>query len=141
MDPRLRATPPPDQVDAALGRWPELAGRRLVVLLVTAFGDIFVEVDEAEVWLASPNHIACVPIAASRQELAELFRDPEWVQRRLMIYVILRLESVRMIRPAGQIWAASPHPAMGGDLEEGDYAAMDLDAWHAVARMLLDGVG
>ncbi len=139
MDPRLHATPPPDQVDAALGRWPELAGRRLVALLVTAFGDLFVEVDEGQVWLASPNHIACVPVASSRQELAQLFRDPEWVQRRLMIYVILRLESVGMTRPRDQVWAASPHPALGGDLEEGDYAPMDLDAWHELARGLVQG--
>ena len=42
-----RHVPTPEQLDRALAAWPELGGHALVALLVTAFGDIFVEVDNS----------------------------------------------------------------------------------------------
>lgn len=136
MDPRLRAVPTPEQLDRALAAWPELGGHALVALLVTAFGDIFVEVDEGEVWLVSPGHAAVGRVAASRQELAQLFRDPDWSERRLGIYEILRLDSEHRSRPIDQVWAHDPHPAQGGGHDGGEYRLMDLDASHARAAAL-----
>lgn len=133
MDPRLQATPIPEQLDRALAAWPELAGHALIVLLVTAFGDVFVEVDEGEVWLVSPAYAAVGRVAESRRELAQLFRDPELAARRLGIYEVLRLESEGRTRPAGQVWAHHPHPLRGGVVEGGAYVAMDLDAYHVLA--------
>jgi hypothetical protein len=45
--------------------WPELAGKRIRPLLVTAFGDIFVETESDEVWVASPVELTCEGVASS----------------------------------------------------------------------------
>ena len=54
MNPLFVATPSEASIEAALRLWPELAGKRIRRLLVSAFGDIYVETDEGDVWVAQP---------------------------------------------------------------------------------------
>ena len=54
MNPLFIATVPEADVARTLRLWPELAGRRIRPLLVSALGDIFVETDAGEVLVVDP---------------------------------------------------------------------------------------
>ena len=68
MDPLFVASPPEAEIREALELWPELAGKRVRPVLVTAFGDIFVETSAGDVWVASPIELTCGPVASSTDE-------------------------------------------------------------------------
>ena len=78
MDPTFIATPSESALSAALSVWPELTGRRIRPLLVTAFGDIYVETDTGEVLVAKPIELECARVCDSVEELQKLFSNPTW---------------------------------------------------------------
>ena len=69
MDPLLIATPSEASIGAALRLWPELRGKRIRPLLVSAFGDIYVETSAGDVWVAQPLELACEAVASSVDEV------------------------------------------------------------------------
>ena len=75
MDARFIATPSQADVQAALEAWPELAGRRIRPVLVTAFGDIFVETAEGPVGLVDTLELVVEQVASTFQEFTALFDD------------------------------------------------------------------
>jgi hypothetical protein len=81
MDPLFVASPTETQIADALRLWPELAGKRIRPLLVTAFGDVFVETDAGDIWIASPIDLACERIAGSLTELEEHSEARGWRRR------------------------------------------------------------
>ncbi len=136
MDPLFQATPSREQVVQAVAFWPELSGRRIRPLLVTAFGDIFVETDAGEVWLASPIDLKCEPIAQSVAELEKLFADPDWARLRLLTEVALLAKDKGIERPADKVFAIAPHPCFTGSILAGQFVPMDLKVWHSIASQL-----
>ena len=89
MNPLFVATRSEASIEAALRVWPELAGKRIRPLLVSAFGDIYVETDEGDVWVAQPLELTCEKIADSVDALQGKFSDSEWAQERLLTEVAL----------------------------------------------------
>ena len=136
MDPLFEATASAAEIAEALRMWPELEGKRVRPLLVTAFGDIFVETDAGDVWLASPVELSCEQIASSVDEFQRLFSDPDWAASRLRIEVALAARDNGVERPHDQVFAIAPHPAFTGHLLEGELMPMTLRLWHHLALQI-----
>src|SRR6185295_17414111 len=94
----------------------ELAGKRIRPLLVSAFGDIFVEASTGEVLVADPIELTCQQIASSTAELQKLFSDATWAEKRLLTQVVLLAQERGKVRPEGQVFAVAPHPCLGGKI-------------------------
>jgi hypothetical protein len=136
MDPLFVATPGDAEVAETLLMWPELSGSRLRPLLVSAFGDIFVEKVSGEVWVVSPIELSCERIARSVEELEGLFSDPEWAQLRLLTEVALAARDRGVNRPPDQVFAIAPHPRLTGSIPAGQLVPMSLRLWHNVALQI-----
>jgi hypothetical protein len=136
VDPIFVASPPEPQIADAIRLWPELDGRRVRPLLITAFGDIFVETDAGDVWVASPIDLTCARVAGSVHELEQLFADPTWSRERLLSEVVLLARDRGDVRPREQVFAIAPHPSFTGSILAGKIVPMDLRVWHSIASQL-----
>ncbi len=136
MDPLFVASSGEVEIAAALRLWPELAGKRIRPLLVSAFGDIFVETETGTVWVASPIDLTCELVAGSAQELERLFADPSWAQSRLLTEVAMLAKERGLERPAHQVFAVVPHPSFSGSLRVEQLVPLDLTVWHHIATQL-----
>jgi hypothetical protein len=76
-------------------------------LLVTAFGDIFVETTDGEVWVASPIYLEFERVAASVTDVEELSADQPWTDGRLMTGLAMRAqrEGVQRVERSGRAQA------------------------------------
>jgi len=133
MDPMFVSTPGEAEIAETLVMWPELDGARVRPLLVSAFGDIFVEKGDGEVWVASPIELSCERVASSVEELQGLFSDPEWAQQRLLTDVALAARDRGVKRPPDQVFAIAPHPHLSGSITAGEMVPMTLRLWHNLA--------
>ncbi|MEW6226128.1 MAG: hypothetical protein AB1627_16000 [Chloroflexota bacterium] len=113
-----------------------MPGRRVRPLLVSAFGDIFVETDAGDIWVASPIELTCKRLAGSVRELERLFADPVWAQARLLTEVAMRARDQGVERPPNQVFAIAPHPCFTGSITAGKLVPMDLTVWHSIASQL-----
>lgn len=136
VDPRFQASPPQSEIAKALALWPEIAGLRVRPLLVSAFGDIYVESARGEVLVADPLDLTCEVIAPSATALGEMFVDPDWADERLMSELVLLAEERGIIRLSHQVFAAAPHPSLSGELRLDHLLVMDLLPWHQIATQL-----
>lgn len=139
MDPRFAATPEESEIAAALALWPELANMRIRPVLVGAFGDIYVETEHGDVWLADPIELTCQPIANSVSELEALFADPAWAEERLMTDLVLLASERGVLRPSRRVFALAPHPSFTGAIRVENVVVMDLTVWHHICSQLRVG--
>jgi hypothetical protein len=140
MNPLFVATPSSNSISAALRLWPELDGMRIRPLLVSAFGDIFVEASTGEVWVTDPIELTCQKIASSTHELQQMFSNAKWAQERLLTEVVLLALEKGKVRPEAQVFAIAPHPHLGGKIRAENLVAMDLEVWHQICTQLKNGV-
>jgi hypothetical protein len=136
VDPLFVASPSESEIADALRLWPELNSKRIRPLLVSAFGDIFVETDAGEVWVASPIELTCAPVANSVEDFQRLFADPTWAELRLLTEVALLAHDEGVERPPHQVFAMAPHPRLTGSITTGTLMPMDLALWHHLALEL-----
>ena len=136
MNPLFVATPSEADITSAVKLWPELASKSIRPLLVTAFGDIYVETETGEVLVASPIELTCMRIAASVQELEKLFSDHAWAQEQLIAELALLANEQGKTRAAHQVYAVAPHPCFTGKLRVENLTAMDLHIWHHICSQL-----
>jgi hypothetical protein len=136
VDPLFISTASEAEIGEALHMWPELAGRRIRPLLVSAFGEIFVETDVGDVWAADPVEMVCQPVAPSFAALEALFADPEWAQERLMTEVLLLARDKGIERPQHQVFSIAPHPSFTGSVMAGTLMPMDLKTWHYIVSQI-----
>lgn len=136
MNPLFVANPTDQSIAAALRLWPELAGKRIRPLLVTAFGDIFIETGDGDVWVAQPLELTCERVADSVASLESLFSDADWARERLLTEVCLLAEERGKTRAEHQVYAVAPHPSLGGKIRVELLMAMDLEVWHHIALSL-----
>ena len=136
MDPLFVATPSEPEIEESLRMWPELEGKRVRPLLVSAFGDVFVETDVGTVWIASPLEVVCEQVASSVGELERLFSNPEWAQARLLTGVALLAQDQGINREPDQVFAIAPHPAFTGSIAAGKPIPMSLRMWHHLALQM-----
>jgi hypothetical protein len=139
MDPRFAATPEESEIAAALALWPELASMTIRPLLVGTFGDIYVETDQGEVWLADPIELTCQPIANSVSDLEALFADHAWAEERLMTNLVLLASERGVVRPSERVFALAPHPSFTGSIRVENLVVMDLSVWHHICLQLRGG--
>jgi hypothetical protein len=132
MDPLFVATPSEASVGAALRLWPELGGMQIRPLLVSAFGDIYVETSAGDVWVAQPLELTCEAVTSSVDELQRLFSDARWAQERLLTEVALLAQERGKTRLPAQVFAVAPHPSLGGRIGVESLVAMDLEVWHHI---------
>ena len=121
---------------AALRLWPELAGMRIRPLLVSAFGDIYVESSAGEVWVAQPLELSCERVADSVDSLQKMFSDAAWARERLLTEVALLAQDKGKARAESQVFAVAPHPGIGGMIRVESLVAMDLEVWHHICSQL-----
>jgi hypothetical protein len=140
MDPMFVATPGEAEIHETLLMWPELSGLHVRPLLVSAFGDIFVEKASGEVWVASPIELSCERVAASVEELQQLFSNPEWAQQELLTEVALIARDRGVQRPPDQVFAIAPHPCFTGSIMAGELVPMNLRIWHNIALQFREQV-
>lgn len=136
MDPRFIATPTPHSIAAALQLWPELDGKSIRPLLVSAFGEVFVEEHAGAVWSADPIELKCERVARSLEDFQALFSDPKWAQERLLVEVVLLAEQRGKQRPQHQVFAIAPHPRLGGQIRPETLMPMDLEVWHHICAQV-----
>ena len=141
MDPLFVANPSEAEIGEALRLWPELAGKRIRPLLVSAFGDIFVETDGGDVWVASPVELTCELVAGSVDDLQRLFSDPAWAEPRLLTAVALLARDQGVVRPQHQVFAIAPHPCFTGSIMAGKLMPMDLTIWHHLVSQIREQAG
>ena len=132
MDPLFVSNPSDADIAAALRLWPELSAKRVRPLLVTAFGDVYVETDAGDVFVASPIELQCERVADSVRELENLFSNPEWAEERLITTLALLASEKGKIRETHQVFAVAPHPRFSGSLRVENLVAMDLHIWHHI---------
>lgn len=136
MNPLFTASPSEADIAAAAGLWPELTGKQIRPLLVTAFGDIYVETETGEVLVASPLDLTCERIAGSVDELEKLFSDRAWAEERLVAELALLADERGKTREPHQVFAVAPHPCFTGELRFEDLTAMGLHIWHHMCAQL-----
>ena len=136
MNPLFVSNPSNQSIAAALQLWPELAGKRISPLLVTAFGDVFVQTAEGDVWVAQPLELTCERVAESVDALQKMFSDPDWARERLLTEVCLLADERGKTRAEHQVFAVAPHPCLGGKIRVELLMPMDLEIWHHVAVTL-----
>ena len=136
MDPTFIATPSESALSAALSVWPELTGRRIRPLLVTAFGDIYVETDTGEVLVAKPIELECARVCDSVEELQKLFSNPTWAEEQLVTNLALLAKERGITRQQQQVFAFAPHPSLTGKLRIENVMPMDLNIWHHICSQL-----
>ena len=136
MNPLFIAAPPEADVAVALRLWPELAGRRIRPLLVSALGDIYVESNEGEVLVVDPVGLECSHVADSVGHLERLFSDPAWAEERLVTELLLLAHKRGINRGHHQVFGVSPHPSLSGKLGVENLVAMDLHVWHHICAQL-----
>ena len=136
MDPRFVATPSVDEIRAALSLWPELASLRVRPLLVSAFGEIFVESEGDGILAVDPIELSCETIAPSVPAFEELFSDSSWAEERLMVEVLLLANERGVTRAANQVFALAPHPSFTGEIRVEHLMPMDLPVWHQICSQL-----
>jgi hypothetical protein len=136
MDPLFVATPGEAEIAETLRMRPELGGLRVRPLLVSAFGDIFVEKASGEVWVALPIELSCERVAASVEELQQLFSNPEWAPQHLLTEVALLARDKGVQRPPDQVFAIAPHPRLTGSIMAGELVPMNLRIWHNLALQI-----
>jgi hypothetical protein len=139
MDPRFEARPEALEIETALELWPELAGKTIRPLFVSAFGDIFVETPSGEILMANPLELSCDRIAGSVAELERLFANPEWAQEQLLTELLLLAEERGVRRSADQVFAAAPHPSFSGSLRVENLVPMNLSVWHHICAQIRGG--
>ena len=132
MNPLFVATPSEASISAALRLWPELGGKRIRPLLVSAFGDIYVETSAGDVWAAQPLELTCEAVTSSVDELQRLFSNAGWAQERLLTEVALLAQERGKTRLQAQVFAVAPHPSLGGRIRVENLMAMDLEIWHHI---------
>lgn len=136
MDPTFIATPSESDLSAALSVWPELAGRRIRPLLVTAFGDIYIETDTGEVLVAKPIELECIHVCDSVDELQELFSNSKWAEEQLITELALLAKERGISREPHQVFAFAPHPSFTGSLNIENLMPMDINIWHNISSQL-----
>lgn len=136
MDALFEATPSEVEVAEALRMWPELAAVRVRPLLVTAFGDIYVETRAGDVWVASPIQLSCSRVAGSVEELQRLFADSAWADTRLLSDVLLLARDQGIERPQDHVFSIGPHPSFTGTIETSQLVPMTLRLWHHIALQI-----
>jgi len=136
MDPAFIATPTESAVSAALALWPELAGSRVRPLIVSAFGDIYVEKEAGDVWVVKPIELECVRVCGSVEELQKLFSDPEWATENLITDLALLAKQRAIPREPNQVFAFAPHPLFTGSLGIEQLIPMDVEVWHHLCLQL-----
>jgi hypothetical protein len=132
MDPRFIATPKESEIEAALALWPELAGQHVRPILVTAFGDIFVEQSDGSVLVVAPMELASRKVASSVDELREMFDNNDFASEHLITDLVHLAEERGLVRESAQVFAAAPHPAFTGQLLVEHLMPMGLRAWHSI---------
>ena len=140
MNPIFIATPTKEDIASSLSLWPELAGHRILPLLITAFGDIYVETQAGEVLVVDPLQLTCEPVAGSSVELQGLFSDPAWAEERLMSDLILLAEERGKRREAHQVFSVAPHPCFTGAIHVENLVPVDLPIWHHICAQLRKGM-
>jgi hypothetical protein len=141
VDPLFEAHPSEEEIGDALRLWPELSGKKVRPLLVSAFGDIFVETDAGDVWVASPIELTCEPVAKSVDDLKRLFADPTWAEPRLLTEVALLARDQGVERPRHRVFAIAPHPCFTGSILAGKLMPTDLAIWHHIASQIREPTG
>ena len=136
MNPLFIATVPAADVARALRLWPELAGRRVRPLLVSALGDIYVETDTGEVLVIDPLDLDCSHAADSVAHLEQVFSEPSWAHEHLVTELLLLAEERGITRGQHQVFAVAPHPSLSGNLGVENLFAMDLPVWHHICSQL-----
>lgn len=139
MDALFVATHSESEIAAALELWPELAAKRIRPLLVTAFGDIFVEAIDGEVTVIDPLELSCDLVAASVSEFHSLFRDPEWAAERLLTQLLYLANERGITRQPGQVFSIAPHPCFTGNVLVEHLLPMALVPWHHICAQLRTG--
>jgi hypothetical protein len=136
MDSLFVATPPEDEIAAALRLWPDLAGRRIRPLLVTAFGDIYIEEAAGCIQVVDALELVCEPVASSIAALEQLFTDATWANERLLVEVLLLAKECGLTRSPERVFGVAPHPSFTGHVRVENMVAMDLYAWHHICAQL-----
>lgn len=136
MDPRFAASPADDEIARAIALWPELAGKRLRPLLVSAFGEIFLETADGTVISVDPVGLTCEQVAGSAAELERLFADRDWAEQRLLVEVALLASERGVTRLAEQVFAIAPHPSFSGAVRVEHLVPMDLSVWHGICAQI-----
>jgi len=136
MDPLFIATPSDEAIYEALSLWPELAGRKIRPLLVSAFGDIYVETDVGDVWVADPIEISCYLVAGSVNELQNNFANPAWAEEKLITNLALLANDKNISRDPHQVFGFAPHPSFTGELKIEQLMPMDVNIWHHISLQL-----
>ena len=136
MDPIFTASPSEEAIKTALSVWPELASFRVRPLLVTAFGDIYVENEIGEVWVAKPIELESVKVCSSIQELERLFSNSEWAEENLITNLVLLADEQGIKREPHQVFAFAPHPCMTGSLDIEHLMPMEVNTWHHLCSQL-----
>jgi len=136
MNPLFIANPSEASIGNALRLWPELGGKRIRPLLVSAFGDVYVETSEGDVWVAQPLELTCEPVASSVDELQRLFSNADWAQERLLTEIALLAHERGKARPQAQVFSVAPHPSLGGLIGVENLMAMDLEVWHHICSQI-----
>ncbi|MDH3523866.1 MAG: hypothetical protein OES32_09795 [Acidobacteriota bacterium] len=103
-------------------------------MLVTAFGDIYVESAAGEILVVDTIALGCEQAAHSVAELESLFRCPQWSEERLLTELALLARDRGISREPYQVFALAPHPCLSGEIRVEQIMPMDLVAWHHICR-------
>jgi hypothetical protein len=135
MDPSLYATPTEQEIAQTLLMWPEVSTRRARPILVTAFGDIYFESDEHDVWRASAAELQFERVAESVPAFDQAMQDTDYL-RAVLLVDLVEVATLRGItRQQDEVFSIAPHPNLA-PLEAATFVPMSLRIWHHIALQL-----
>ncbi len=119
-----------------LANWAWLLKEPYRPLAMTVFGDWFLQNAAGRIFFLDLVSGELQPAAESAAEMQRALADPEQTEGWFMPGLVDLLTDRGLTRGAGQCYAYTLHPLLGGAIEANNVTLMPIGAWQAVCAQL-----
>ncbi len=119
-----------------LSDWSWLVQGQYSPLLMTAFGDLFLQSDDGHVWFLDLVSGEFKDVAHSRDDWAEMFNDPQTVEEWLMPGLVEALLGQGISLVEGTCYGYRIPPVLGGKIEIENIEQTDLSVYYSITGQI-----
>lgn len=123
---------------AWLGCWSEKVPARVAPVFMSKFGDWFLRLPDGRTDELSVIGGTYETVALTPDEFTKLVNTPEWQEKHLMSFFVLKLHERGMIPKQGQCYGFAPHPIWVGRIELEQAMLMDIRVWQHICAQSVE---